>query len=199
MAGTAVNAIGAPNSQNYFYVSGYYFDPAFNVRRLLVMKLNNTGAVLWSRTNVLPAGGVFDEAGVSVESCPNGDAMVVSEVFSGGIFYPAVTRLDNAGNLIWRFKYPPSTGEQPYNFNPHQSCIFKEKVVNIDNSPTGIAIVGECTNPANPAVQSFMVMRVAYNGAMVWKFNYPFNTSASSHDVGWDIMTKLNHLACLQP
>jgi hypothetical protein len=105
-----------------------------------------------------------------------------------------VTRIDNAGNLLWRFHYTPAPNEQPYNFIPHQSCVFKEKVPNILNSPTGIAITGECTNPANPGPQSFFVMRIGYNGGLIWKFNYPFPTTIGSRHIGWDIMSEAEAL-----
>ena len=193
-AGLSVLSLSAPNSKNYFYVSGYYKDPVFGVRRLLVMQLSPLGAINWARTNLLSAASVYDEMGISVESCPNGDVIVVSSVTGGnGITYPAVTRIDNAGNIRWRFHYPPATFEQPYNFIPHQSCMFKEKVTGLLSTPTGIAITGECNKPG-VAGSSFFVMRVAYNGALIWKFNYPLATSSPSHDIGWDIMTEADPL-----
>lgn len=189
--GPAVNGIGAPGSKNYFYVSGYYKDPAFGVRRSLMLKISSGGNILWARTNVLVAANVYDEVGVSAESCPNGDMIMVSSVtnLNTGLIFPAITRVDINGVLLWRYFYMPASFQAPYSYTPHQSCIFREFLNGNTNDPIGIAITGDQSLPGAIGSTHF-VMRVAYNGAMIWKMNYPFITpnGATTNDQGWDIM-----------
>jgi hypothetical protein len=189
--GPTVNKIGDPKSNKYFYVSGFWKDPVFGVRRLVVLKILTNGNIAWARTNVI-AGVIYDEAGVSVESCPNGDVIVVSQVTNAaGQVYPAITRLSFNGTLLWRFFYQPATFEQPYNYIPHQSCIYRQFLNGNVNDPIGIAITGECNQAGVPG-SSFFVMRVAYNGGMIWKNCYPMvvPSGAVTFDTGWDIMVE---------
>ncbi|MEO6169055.1 MAG: hypothetical protein ABIO46_09790, partial [Chitinophagales bacterium] len=128
MFGPAVNAVAVPKSKDYFYVSGYYKDPAAGVRRPLMLKLGNNGGILWARTNIFGAGGIYDEIGISAESCPNGDMIMVSSVTNPatGFTFPAITRVDINGVLLWRFFYNPVTFQPLANFIPHQSCVYRE-------------------------------------------------------------------------
>ena len=189
--GTQVNAIKQPDSKDYFYLTGHWVDPALNVRRLLVMRLSTNGNIVWVRTNVIVSGSTYDEAGVSLESCPNGDVIAVSVVSTAnGQVFPAATRIDINGNLLWRYHYPQAPGEPNYNFRPRQSCAFSELIPGAANSAIGFAIVGECQDSNVPGT-SFFVMRIGYNGGMIWKFNYPLifpTPGVISNDVGWDIM-----------
>lgn len=189
--GTAVNAVAIPKSKNYFYVSGYYKDPAFGVRRPVMIKYDNNGNILWVRTNILVAANVYDEAGISVESCPNGDMMMVSVVTNPntGITFPAITRLDINGVLLWRYFYNPVAGIPPSNFIPHQSCVFREFLNGGVNDPIGIVVTGERTIPGAIGSTHF-VMRVRYDGLMLWKMEYPLFSAngATTTSAAWDIM-----------
>lgn len=187
----AVNAVAVPKSKNYFYVSGYYKDPALGVRRPVMIKFDNNGNILWVRTNIFAAGAIYDETGISIESCPNGDAIMVSSVTNPatGITFPAITRVDINGVLLWRFFYNPPTFQIPANFIPHQSCVYREFLNGNVNDPIGITITGE-RNVPGVAGSTHFVMRVRYDGMMLWKVDYPFTTPSGvlPKDQGWDIM-----------
>lgn len=66
---------------------------------LYVMKLNQFGNVLWSRT----VGGFGNEIGYGIDQCTNGDYVIAGETNTlgsgGGDMY--VVRLDSSGNLLW--------------------------------------------------------------------------------------------------
>ena len=189
--GTTVNAVGIPKSKNYFYVSGYYKDPVFAVRRPLMIKYDNNGNILWVRTNLFAAGNIYDEIGISVESCPNGDMMMVSSVTNPntGLTFPAITRIDINGVLMWRYFYNPVTFQPLVNFIPRQSCVFREFVNGNVNDPIGIVVTGERTVPGAIGSTHF-VMRVRYDGLMIWKMEYPLvaPNGAVTTSAAWDIM-----------
>lgn len=188
-----VNAVAVPKSKNYFYVTGYYKDPVFGVRRPFMLKLGNNGNILWVRTNIFAAGMIYDEIGVSTESCPNGDMIMVSSVTNPatGITFPAITRVDINGVLLWRYFYNPVTFQPLCNFIPRQSCVYREFVNGNANDPIGITITGEKSTPGAIGSTHF-VMRVKYDGLMLWKMEYPMVNSAGvmSNDQGWDIMVE---------
>ncbi|HUM47503.1 MAG TPA: T9SS type A sorting domain-containing protein, partial [Chitinophagales bacterium] len=185
-----VNAVAVPKSKNYFYVSGYYKDPAFGVRRPIMLKLGNNGNILWVRTNIF-AGTIYDEIGISAESCPNGDMMMVSAVTNPvtGITFPAVTRVDINGVLLWRYFYSSPTFQPAANFIPHQSCVYREFLNGNINDPIGITITGERNIPGAIGSTHF-VMRIRYDGMMLWKMEYPLVTPSgiTPNSQGWDIM-----------
>lgn len=187
----SVNAVPIPKSKNYFYVSGYYKDPTFGVRRPVLIKFGNNGNIIWVRTNILTAASAYDEVGVSVESCPNGDVMLVSSVTNPGtgLTFPCVTRLDMAGVLLWRFFYTPATFQPMANLIPHQSCVFREFLTGTVNDPIGIAITGERSMPGAVATTHF-VMRIKYDGTMLWTADYPFISpdGVTPSSAAWDIM-----------
>lgn len=189
----SVNSVAIPKSKNYFYVTGYYKDAAFGVRRPFMLKLGNNGNILWVRTNIFAAGAIYDEVGVSAESCPNGDMMMVSAVTNPatGLTFPAITRVDINGVLLWRYFYNPVTFQPLCNFIPRQSCVYREFVNGTPNDPIGITITGEKNTPGAIGSTHF-VMRVKYDGLMLWKMDYPMVTSTGvgTNDQGWDIMVE---------
>jgi len=196
-SGPAPVAIDIPNpdSKKYFYATGSYKRASWDKRKLLILKLNSNGVVLWSKAGHLLNPNNEDEAGVSVESCPNRDVFVVSQTTESttGLIYPTVTRLDSNGNVLWRYNYKPSPDEIHYNFIPHQSCIFSENLQNGTVSPLGIAIVGEMTVPGILG-SVVCVMRVDYDGTMRWKYNYMIFPDQPPFQSGWDIITEDNSL-----
>ncbi len=195
--GTAPLAIDMldPDSKKYFYGTGFYKRNPSDKRKLLIFKLSTSGAVLWSRASYILSPNNEDEAGVSVESCPNRDVFVVSQTTESatGLVYPTITRLDSNGNVKWRFNYKPSPDEAPYKFTPHQSCIFKEYIQNGVHDPIGITVVGELSMPG-AAGTMVCVMRVGYDGTMRWKYFYPIFPTPLPYQSGWDIMTEDNSL-----
>lgn len=176
------------DDDNYFFMTGWFTVPPSLNAKMFVMKTRNDGSVVWSKTGFFSdAAGVESETGVSVESCPNGDVVVVSKAVDSttGLIFPIVTRLDNKGKLVWRYSYRDD-GSSPggiISFEPEQSVIFNEDLFGANNlsNPVGIAVTGQSITTAGTHL---FAMRIGYNGALLWRKIY----KTVNEQVGFDIM-----------
>ncbi|MBP7533207.1 MAG: PKD domain-containing protein [Chitinophagales bacterium] len=169
--------IAVPNNQSVYYISGYTLYRIPNtttiIKRMILVKVDAAGNVLWTRTNFIN-NNTYDEAGVSVETAPNGDVFIVGSARNTGNnrFHVSVGRVRSNGTLVWFNRYANSTNVAQ-SMNPKQSITTKDLIPNASGTivnATGIAITGEYRNASvATSVNRAFTMRIYFNGTEVWR------------------------------
>ena len=149
------------------------------VPNMFILRVNLAGDFVWYREHVATTGN--DERGVSVETLPNGDAILVGDVKNAaGLSTTYGARFNPAGGLVWANYY--GCGCQP-GTAPTCSISPRESTVDLfsstpTNTSSGIAITGRATSGTAAAPAPFTyILKLDLAGAIVWAFGYPS---------GWD-------------
>ena len=94
-----------------YVLTGKIVPPSEHFDRLLVMKVDSKGALVWQKMIVSPLGsGHYGECGFAIQKTPDGGYIVAGfnqrnyEIpvgREGSTFFPYVLKLDNNGNILW--------------------------------------------------------------------------------------------------
>lgn len=177
---TGPSEVRATNKSD-FYISGYYRENSSSLRKMLLVKIDFNGDVIWARADFANfTYKEYDEAAVSVEvSERDGDVFVVGEAANGTLTsHFIVARLNKDGRQLWCNRYFADNPCYPQNFElkPKQSCLYQDKF-----GQTGIAITGGTHYPLAKIIDYAFVSRINSDGTEAWRM-----TSLSGNDPGDD-------------
>lgn len=158
--------------------SGFYLG---DVKQLLIVKVSNTGAVLWRKEY----GGTNDDLGYSIIRCNSGGFLVTGSTTSnngnvsgnhgGSDFW--VLRLDEAGNLLWQKCFGGSDVE------------VGRSVIETANSQFVFCGSTYSTNgdlSANGGVKGGWLFKTDSSGNLIWQKSYSGGLVSRFNDVSLD-------------
>lgn len=169
-----INSIALDNQGNA-YLAGYSVNIGTD-RDYLIMKVNNTGAIVWSREFSAPGNGPDEAKKVLIH--PNGNIIVTgygNNKAVGNDFWTMA--LNSAGDTLWTSLH-----------NSSATNLYDEANDMVIDLNGNIFVVGESDNdPTLITNNDYMIVKLSANGIFQWEKKLNGSGNAEDRCVGVDI------------
>lgn len=169
-----INSIAIDNQGNA-YLAGYSVNIGTD-RDYLIMKVNNTGAIVWSREFSAPGNGPDEAKKVLIH--PNGNIIVTgygNNKAVGNDFWTMA--LNSAGDTLWTSLY-----------NSSATNLYDEANDMSIDANGNIFVVGESDNdPTLITNNDYMIVKLSANGIFQWEKKLNGSGNAEDRCLGVDI------------